>query len=32
MRRLINDLSTIVPDMLDGLVALNPALSLLRAA
>ena len=30
MKKLINDVSTVVPDMLDGLVALNPQLSLLR--
>ncbi|NIF80569.1 dihydroxyacetone kinase subunit DhaK [Paraburkholderia sp. Cy-641] len=30
MKKLINDVSTVVPDMLDGLVALNPHLSLLQ--
>jgi dihydroxyacetone kinase len=30
MKKLINDVSTVVPDMLDGLVALNPQLSLLQ--
>ncbi|MGF6674504.1 dihydroxyacetone kinase [Paraburkholderia sp. WSM4174] len=32
MKKLINDVSTVVPDMLDGLIALNPQLSLLQAA
>ncbi|MCC8397066.1 dihydroxyacetone kinase subunit DhaK [Paraburkholderia sp. MMS20-SJTR3] len=30
MKKLINDVSTVVPDMLKGLVALNPQLSLLQ--
>ncbi|MGF6485236.1 dihydroxyacetone kinase subunit DhaL [Paraburkholderia sp. JPY419] len=30
MKKLINDVSTVVPDMLDGLIALNPQLSLLQ--
>ncbi|WP_233836959.1 dihydroxyacetone kinase subunit DhaK [Paraburkholderia sp. ZP32-5] len=30
MKKLINDVSAVVPDMLDGLVALNPQLSLLQ--
>ncbi|WP_233856291.1 dihydroxyacetone kinase subunit DhaK [Paraburkholderia sp. HD33-4] len=30
MKKLINDVSTVVPDMLDGLVVLNPQLSLLQ--
>ncbi|NML34571.1 dihydroxyacetone kinase subunit DhaK [Paraburkholderia antibiotica] len=30
MKKLINDVSTVVSDMLDGLVALNPQLSLLQ--
>ena len=30
MKKLINDVSTVVPDMLDGLAALNPGLSLLQ--
>jgi dihydroxyacetone kinase len=30
MKKLINDVSSVVPDMLDGLVALNPQLSLLQ--
>ncbi|SMG60336.1 dihydroxyacetone kinase subunit DhaK [Paraburkholderia susongensis] len=30
MKKLINDVSTVVPDMLDGLVALNPHLALLH--
>ncbi|RZF23734.1 dihydroxyacetone kinase subunit DhaK [Paraburkholderia sp. UYCP14C] len=30
MKKLINDVSTVVPDMLDGLVALNAQLSLLQ--
>ncbi|MCC8403384.1 dihydroxyacetone kinase subunit DhaK [Paraburkholderia sp. MMS20-SJTN17] len=30
MKKLINDVSTVVPDMVDGLVALNPHLSLLQ--
>ncbi|MEX3815206.1 dihydroxyacetone kinase subunit DhaL [Paraburkholderia sp. BR13439] len=30
MKKLINDVSTVVPDTLDGLIALNPQLSLLQ--
>jgi dihydroxyacetone kinase len=30
MKKLINDISTVVPEMLDGLAALNPNLSLLQ--
>ncbi|MGF6917827.1 dihydroxyacetone kinase [Paraburkholderia sp. 40] len=30
MKKLINDVSTVVPEMLDGLIALNPQLSLLQ--
>ncbi|ADG19276.1 dihydroxyacetone kinase, DhaK subunit [Paraburkholderia atlantica] len=30
MKKLINDVSTVVPDMLEGLIALNPQLSLLQ--
>jgi dihydroxyacetone kinase len=30
MKKLINDVNTVVPDMLDGLAALNPRLSLLQ--
>lgn len=32
MKKLINDVSTVVPDMLDGLVAFNPGLSLLQGS
>lgn len=32
MKKLINDVSTVVPDMLDGLAALNPGLSLLQGS
>jgi dihydroxyacetone kinase len=32
MKKLINDISGVVPDMLDGLAALNPGLSLLQSS
>jgi triose/dihydroxyacetone kinase / FAD-AMP lyase (cyclizing) len=32
MKKLINDVSEVVPDMLDGLAALNPGLSLLQGS
>jgi dihydroxyacetone kinase len=32
MKKLINDVSAVVPDMLDGLAALNPGLSLLQGS
>ena len=32
MKKLINDVSGLVPDMLDGLAALNPGLSLLQGS
>ncbi|CAH2770204.1 MAG: Dihydroxyacetone kinase, ATP-dependent (EC [uncultured Caballeronia sp.] len=32
MKKLINDVSGVVPDMLDGLAALNPGLSLLQGS
>lgn len=32
MKKLINDVSTLVPDMLDGLAAFNPGLSLLQGS
>jgi dihydroxyacetone kinase len=32
MKKLINDVSAVVPDMLDGLAALNPSLSLLQGS
>ena len=32
MKKLINDVSTVVPEMLDGLAAFNPGLSLLQGS
>lgn len=32
MKKLINELSAVVPDMLDGLAALNPKLCLLQGS